>query len=328
MSGESKILSGSMQMYLVEIKRLAVANKHVPLSILAEALDISPVSVNEMCRKLDEMDLIRYLPYKGARLTSAGEKRALQILRSHRLWEVFLVDKLHFSYEAAHEMADNLEHVTSSDLADRLEEFLGNPAVNPRGKMIPTGSGQLRKVKQQPLSEIPVGVEARIFLEKDNGQMAQFLKASGITSGAVLMVLARSKKHVLIRVNNDLVHLSSEMENEFEVIMERTSEGNGICPEENSMENNTKEQVMKASEVKTASLKTLKVGQRGIVIGIKGSGPIKQRMMDMGLVPGSEVKVVRIAPLGDPIEIKLKGYNLSLRKSEAHDVEVEVVSED
>ena len=107
-----RIISESAQMYLVKIKRLEEEMNPVPLSFLAESLSISPVSVNEMCRKMQEQDLIDYQPYKGASLTPAGDKEALQVLRRHRLWEVFLVDHLRFSFEQAHELADALEHVT------------------------------------------------------------------------------------------------------------------------------------------------------------------------------------------------------------------------
>ncbi len=133
-------LSNSMQMYLVKIKRLESGSDPVPLSILADSLNISPVSVNEMCRKLDEMDLVRYLPYKGASLTELGDQHACTILRRHRLWEVFLVNELHFKYEKAHELADALEHVTTVDLADRLDDYLGFPRQNPDGKTIPAAA--------------------------------------------------------------------------------------------------------------------------------------------------------------------------------------------
>ena len=84
---------------------------------------------------------------------------------------------------------------------------------------------------------------------------------------------------------------------------------------------------MQEETIEMKTLKDLKIGQTGVVVRVKGKGVIKQRMMDMGLVSGSEVKVIRVAPLGDPIEISLKGYNLSLRKSEAQDIVVEISGE-
>jgi len=84
---------------------------------------------------------------------------------------------------------------------------------------------------------------------------------------------------------------------------------------------------MQEKIIETKTLRDLKIGQTGVVVRVKGKGSIKQRMMDMGVVSGSEVRVIRVAPLGDPIEISLKGYNLSLRKSEAQDIMVEISGE-
>ena len=92
----AKPISDSVQMYLVKLKRLEEEVNPVPLSYLADSLSISPVSVNEMCRKMQDQELIDYQPYKGASLTPEGEREALKILRRHRLWEVFLVEELHF----------------------------------------------------------------------------------------------------------------------------------------------------------------------------------------------------------------------------------------
>ena len=114
-------LSDSMQMYLVTIARLRDNGNPVPLSLLADTLSISPVSVNEMCRKLQDQGLVVYQPYRGALLTDVGDERACHILRRHRLWEVFLVDKLGFDYDEAHNVACQLEHATPDAVADRLD---------------------------------------------------------------------------------------------------------------------------------------------------------------------------------------------------------------
>ena len=135
----AKPISDSVQMYLVKIKRLQEQIRPVPLSFLADSLCISPVSVNEMCRKMQEQNLIEYQPYKGASLTEEGERAAAQVLRHHRLWEVFLVEKLQFSAAEAHEIADELEHATSKELAERLDLFLGNPTVSPDGHSVNAG---------------------------------------------------------------------------------------------------------------------------------------------------------------------------------------------
>ena len=126
-------LSESMQMYLITIARLRDNGSPVPLSLLADTLSISPVSVNEMCRKLQDQGLVVYQPYKGALLTDVGDERACHILRRHRLWDVFLVDKLGFEYGEAHDIACQLEHATPDAVADRLDHYLDYPPVNPIG---------------------------------------------------------------------------------------------------------------------------------------------------------------------------------------------------
>ena len=147
-------ISDSMQMYLVTIARLRTNGQPVPLSQLAETLSVSSVSVNEMCHKLQDDGLLVYRPYKGASLTKEGERRAFHILRRHRLWEVFLVDKLGFDYEQAHESACQLEHATPDQVADQLDVFLGYPTVNPQGEPIPRDRLTLRIDRGIPQKDV------------------------------------------------------------------------------------------------------------------------------------------------------------------------------
>lgn len=318
MNASALTLSNSMQMYLVKIKRLESGSDPVPLSILADSLNISPVSVNEMCRKLDEMDLVRYLPYKGASLTELGDQHARTILRRHRLWEVFLVNELHFKYEKAHELADALEHVTTVDLADRLDEYLGFPRQNPDGKPIPAAAEAPALPELKSLAELPAGISASYSLNGTEPAAAEYLRANGIPNGAPVTILARSDQLMLVSTGQHNLHLSMQIAQGIRVFADP-------FVQEDKMQNITpiKESNMDNIQTQTRTLKDLKVGQSGLVVRVAGSGSVKQRMMDMGLVPGSQVTVIRVAPLGDPIEISLKGYNLSLRKSEAKDIFIE-----
>ena len=312
-------LSNSMQMYLVKIKRLESDSKPVPLSVLADSLNISPVSVNEMCRKLDEMDLVQYVPYKGALLTKQGDHQAQTILRRHRLWEVFLVNKLRFKYEQAHEMADILEHATPKELADRLDAYLDFPRLNPDGKPIPAGDDAPPQIEQTQLTDLPAGASATYSINGTDAVAAEFFRANGIASGAALFILARSEKFILIRIGQQSLHLSTQIAQGVRVFADPLVQEHTLKQTIDSY----KERNMENTQTKTRTLKDLKVGESGVVVRVAGSGSVKQRMMDMGLVPGSQVTVVRVAPLGDPIEFTLKGYNLSLRKSEAKDIFIE-----
>jgi len=325
MNSHESALSNSMQMYLVKIKRMESEVDPVPLSLLAESLQISPVSVNEMCRKLDEMELIRYQPYKGASLSDEGNLQAEKILRRHRLWEVFLVEKLHFDYLTAHQMADDLEHATSKELADQLDEFLGCPKFNPEGKEIPAGDKTGRNIQTMKLSEMRVGSEGYYFSDELDGNIAEFFSDVNLRKGGQLKVLGKTSNQMIILAGDVPIHIDREIAEKIAIAELEINAFNNS--RDISVEKSNKERAMHENITEKKTLKDLKIGQKGVVVSVKGKGSIKQRMMDMGLVSGSEVKVIRVAPLGDPIEVSLKGYHLSLRKSEAKDIVVEISGE-
>jgi|GEM_PF-32228 len=322
-------ISESMQMYLVTIARLRVDGQPVPLSQLAQALSISPVSVNEMCRKLQEQGLVVYQPYKGASLTPEGEQRAYHVLRRHRLWEVFLVEKLGFEYTQAHDAACRLEHATSDLVADRLDVFLERPTVNPLGQPIPRADGDLPARPSHPLAALSAGQRGYVIRCDASGAARAFLDEQGIRPGASLTVLITAEDSLLVRVGEAHVSLARTLAEAVQVAPEETRrEATGGIPLRSTSEQRESE-VESTTEVPVTQvlLHELKVGQRGVIVRVGGQGPVRRRMMDMGLVTGAEVKVVRVAPLGDPVEFEVKGYSLSLRKSEARTVTVEVLAE-
>ncbi len=324
-------LSESMQMYLVTIARLRMNGRPVPLSQLAEALSISPVSVNEMCRKLQEQELVVYRPYKGALLTPEGERRAYRVLRRHRLWEVFLVEKLGFEYAQAHDAACQLEHATPELLADRLDVFLGHPAVNPLGRAIPRASGDLPARPLRPLAALAAGQRGHVAHCDVSEATRSFLNEQGVRPGASLMVVATAEDSLLVQVGEAHVSLERTLAEavQMEMEMERTpSEAAVVALTRSDLDEGEQKDAGRQNLPTRVSLHELSVGQRGIIVRVGGQGPIRRRMMDMGLVTGAEVKVVRVAPLGDPVEFEVKGYRLSLRKSEARNVTVEVPAEE
>lgn len=319
-------LSESMQMYLVTIARLRVDGRPVPLSKLAKALSISPVSVNEMCRKLQEQKLVVYRPYKGASLTSEGERRAYYILRRHRLWEVFLVEKLGFDYDQAHEAACQLEHATSNLLADRLDVFLERPTVNPLGQPIPKAEGDLSARPSRLLAALSAGQRGHVVRCDASGAARVFLDEQGIRPGASLTVAATAEDSLLVQVGEAHVSLARTLA-EMVQVERAPSEAATVASMRSDLDEEKRKDAGTQDLLTRVSLHELKVGQRGIVVRVGGKGPVRRRMMDMGLVTGTEVKVVRVAPLGDPVEFEVKGYSLSLRKSEARNVIVEAPAE-
>jgi len=311
-----------MQMYLVTIARLRMNSQPVPLSQLADDLSISPVSANEMCRKLQDHGLVIYRPYKGASLTAEGERRACYILRRHRLWEVFLVDKLGLDYDQSHDAACQLEHATSELLADRLDAFLGYPAVNPRGEPIPRTDGSLAERALLPLDKLSTGQHGHVIRCDVNEAARAFLDERGMRPGAPFAIMATAEDSLLVQVGGTHISLARSLAEAVRVELDEK----GVIAADELQQSILEEESEMAKTNSQISLHELKTGQRGVVVHVGGKGPAKRRMMDMGLVPGSEVKVVRVAPLGDPIEFTVKGYNLSLRKSEASNIQVEISS--
>ncbi|MEA3408281.1 MAG: FeoA domain-containing protein [Chloroflexota bacterium] len=314
-------LSETVQTYLVSIARLREDGEPVPLSALARELSLAPGSVNEMCRKLQDQGLVIYRPYKGASLTPEGERYALSILRCHRLWEVFLVEKLGLGYEQAHEAACRLEHDTSELVADQLDVYLDNPLVNPLGHPIPRLDGALPTRRLLPLHRLAVGWSGRVVRCDVDGTGGTFLRKQGIHPGALLTVVAVGQGALSVQVGDGQVSLALPLARDIQVEPKGREEEDILGQEENEVKAESK------TAVDRVPLHTLEQGQEGIVIRVGGKGPARRRMMDMGLVPGAEVKVVRVAPLGDPIEFEVRGYSLSLRKSEASDIIVEISEE-
>jgi len=193
--------SENVQMYLVHIFRLREGEDPVPLSSLADALSISAISVNQMCRKLQKEGLVTYKPYKGAALTRAGEQLATRVLRRHGLWEVFLVERLHMRWERAHETACLLEHATPDEVMDRLDDYLNHPHVNPQGELIPTGEGTVPQRMGMPLAEMEAGQSGCCVRCAADEATRAFLTGQGMRSGASFEVVAAAPQSLLIDVS-------------------------------------------------------------------------------------------------------------------------------
>lgn len=133
------------------------SGKKVTNSALSKMLDLNPATVLEMLRKLEARKMVLLLPDKSIQLTEGGKKKALLTIRKHRLWEVFLVDKLAYNWNEVHELAEQLEHIESDDLVNRLETFLGYPALDPHGDPIPDRKGKIKTVPAIPLGQGVVG---------------------------------------------------------------------------------------------------------------------------------------------------------------------------
>lgn len=151
-------ISQSEENYLKTLYKLTnKKTRKVNNIALAKALDLNPATVLEMIRKLSLRNLVRTLPDKTIELTETGRKTALLTIRKHRLWEVFLVDKLNYKWNEVHDLAEQLEHIQSDDLIDRLEKYLDFPAVDPHGDPIPDKKGRVKNNPSIPLTAATPG---------------------------------------------------------------------------------------------------------------------------------------------------------------------------
>lgn len=158
---------------------------------LAAALDVSPGTVTSMLKTLDESGLARYKPYEGVTLTKAGRNLALRMLRRHRLIELFLVDTLGLSWDQVHAEAENMEHAVSDFLIDRIDDYLGHPAVDPHGDPIPTADGRMRGDSETaiPLSECEAGTRVKFVRVINQGSdFLRYLTDSGLRLGTIGVV--------------------------------------------------------------------------------------------------------------------------------------------
>ncbi|MBX6316323.1 MAG: metal-dependent transcriptional regulator [Isosphaeraceae bacterium] len=134
----------------------------VATGALAQALDVSPGTVTGMLKTLSEADLATYTPYEGARLTPAGQRLAMKVLRRHRLVELFLVQTLEMPWDEVHEEAEHLEHAVSERLVDRIDAYLGHPAFDPHGDPIPRADGSMAEPVGVPLAQLGRGRRFRL----------------------------------------------------------------------------------------------------------------------------------------------------------------------
>ena len=181
--------------YLKALYRLGYLQKQrVRTTQLAKYLYVQPASVSDMLKKLEENGQINYEKYKGAQLTPLGLAKALEIVRKHRLWEVFLHKKLKFSWHEVHDIAEQLEHVHSKELTSRLDTYLGSPSRDPHGNFIPNQDGHLRNsATQSALSTLRTGDQS-VFVGVKNSSAAllKHIDHVGLKLGDKLQIIAYS----------------------------------------------------------------------------------------------------------------------------------------
>ena len=182
----------SEENYIKSIYHLQVLHQRVNTMMLAEMVKTKAASVTEMLKKLHKKKLIDYEPYKSFILTDTGNKIALNIIRKHRLWEFFLVNKLGFNWDQVHDIAEELEHINSSELISRLDEYLQFPSFDPHGDPIPNSKGKITDLKRSNLIDIPLKKTVVVSQIKDQSKtMLDLLKHFKIGIGTKIKVNKR-----------------------------------------------------------------------------------------------------------------------------------------
>ena len=177
--------------YLKCLYHLQQGKKSVSTNEIANYLSMKPSSVSDMLKKLAEKKCVNYLKYKGSLLTKKGELIALSIIRKHRLWETFLVNKLGFSWSKVHNIAEQLEHVNSEELIDKLDHFLAYPQIDPHGDPIPQKNGTIAELNQKLLSELEDGEKGVITgIKKGTPSLLNFLDQKKIKLGDQIQLIS------------------------------------------------------------------------------------------------------------------------------------------
>lgn len=186
MSAKPKVadLSAAVQDYVREIYKLQMENGHVKTSTLAQRMGVAPPSATAMMKKLASQGLVDHRPYRGVRLTRTGERIALEVLRHHRLIELYLARTLDLGIDAVHAEADRLEHALSERLEDRIDKALGSPTQDPHGDPIPDAKLRIVQSKSKRLTELEPGEEATVVRVPDgDGELLRYLASHALVPG-------------------------------------------------------------------------------------------------------------------------------------------------
>ena len=195
----------SEENYLKTIYHLTIiSDSEISTNAIAEKMETKPSSVTDMLKKLAEKDLVNYKKYQGVSLTENGKLAAKMIVRKHRLWEVFLVDKLDFSWDEVHDVAEQLEHIKSEKLINKLDDFLGNPTEDPHGDPIPDVNGRIIKIEKQLLSELSESQKGICVGVKDtSSEFLKYLDKQEIALGSKIEIIGKESFDLSLKIKVD-----------------------------------------------------------------------------------------------------------------------------
>ena len=193
---EENYLKALLQLQLNEVDKEGIGTNE-----LANHLTVKPATANDMLKKLKEKLLVEYEKYRKIFLTIAGKKLAVEVLRKHRLWETFLYEKLEFSWDEVHEVAEQLEHIQSQKLVDRLDKFLKFPEFDPHGDIIPNAKGEFKIQFKKTLADVVVGQSCKMVAVKDNSvSFLQYVVKVGLGINNLITVISKESYDSLVEI--------------------------------------------------------------------------------------------------------------------------------
>ena len=208
-------MTHSEENYLKTIYHLTtISDAEVSTNSIAEKIETKASSVTDMLKKLAEKDLVNYKKYQGVSLTEKGKLMAKMIVRKHRLWESFLVEKLNFSWDEVHDVAEQLEHIKSEKLINKLDEFLNFPTEDPHGDPIPNAAGQIVNVKKQLLSEFEKNkIGICVGVKDTSSDFLKYLDKQEIALGSAIEIIEKElfDSSFTIRVGNKEMTISNKI---------------------------------------------------------------------------------------------------------------------
>ena len=222
-----------MQRYAAEIYRLQQDHELVSLSLLGSHVEASPQAISTMVRRLNKNGYLEHKPYRGVRLTTAGETIAMPALRRHRLTEVFLVKVMGYDWASAHELSDVFEKGLNEELEDRAFELAGRPTRCPHGEPIPSKDGIMPEVRDEPLVEVPSGSECVVSrVRTHDSDKLRYIAELGLVPGVPFHLLscAPFKGPLRLQMNSHNHIIGYELSGSIWVEVKNLGEGNKLPP--------------------------------------------------------------------------------------------------
>lgn len=211
------MLTHAEENYLKAIYHLSLSEKNgVSTNAIALKMNTKASSVTDMIKKLSEKSFMNYQKYQGVNLTDQGKMTAKMVIRKHRLWEVFLVEKLDFSWDEVHNVAEELEHIKSEKLINKLDAFLGFPKEDPHGDPIPNAKGEITISEKYLLAEMVENTECICVGVKDtSSEFLQYLDRQNISLGKSIFIKSKEQfdNSMIIEVNHLEIMISNKIAN-------------------------------------------------------------------------------------------------------------------